>query len=472
MYVSGFNKTEGESGENVAIFRFGEFDLDMDRYELRRGGNGVRTEPRVLELLHYLIRQRERVVPKEELLDTLWRGTHVSESALTSTIRDARRVLGDSSTAPQWIKTVYGRGFRFVGDAKDTDAPSPQPAATPKPAPRKSIAVLPFTDLSPDRDQTYFCDGIAEELINALTRIEELRVVSRAVAFDFRNDDDVRSLGDKLGVNHILRGSVRKADDRLRIIVHLVDVRSGHHVWSEKYDRTTGDVFALQEEIAANTARALLGVLTERNRKAIKSTPVSLDVYEFYLKGRTYLSQSSLEHAIEMFEIAIEFDHDYAPAYAGLADALADLYEVRGDEALLRRAEEASEKAVELAPQLAETHVCRGHLFALAKQYRDASAEFELALSISPRSFDAHYHYGRMRQAEGKLIDAARLIELAWEIEPSDYQSPAALVELYRELGREQASRGAAARARELAEQHLERRPNDARARRWLGAAV
>lgn len=451
----------------MAIFRFGEFDLDMDRYELRRGGRGIRTEPRVLELLHYLIEQRERVVPKEELLDTLWRGTHVSESALTSTIRDARRVLGDSSTAPQWIKTVYGRGFRFVGDAKNARA-DVQPSTAPKPAPRKSIAVLPFTDLSADRDQAYFCDGIAEEIINALTRVQELRVVSRAIAFDFRNDDDVRALGEKLGVNHILRGSVRKAEDRLRITVHLVDVRSGHHVWSEKYDRTTGDVFALQEEIAEQTARALLGVLTERNRKAIKSTPVSLDVYEFYLKGRTYLSQSALEHAIEMFEIAIEFDHDYAPAYAGMADALAELYATRGDESLRRHAEEASERAVELAPQLPETHVCRGRLFALARQYRDAAAEFELALSINPRSYDAHYHYGRMRQEEGKLMEAARLIELAWEIEPSDYQSPAALVDLYRGLGREQASRGAAARARELAEQHLERRPNDARARRWL----
>lgn len=454
----------------MAIYRFGDFELDMDRYELRRSGKGIRTEPRVLELLHYLIGQRERVVPKEELLDNLWRGTHVSDSALTSTIRDARRALDDSPSEPLWIKTIYGRGVRFVGDAT---TPSPTPAEAPraeppKATPRKSIAVLPFTDLSPNRDQTYFCDGIAEELINALTRIEELRVVSRAVAFDFRNDDDVRSLGDKLGVNHILRGSVRKADDRMRISVHLVDVRSGHHVWSEKYDRTTGDVFALQEEIAAHTARALLGVLTERNKKAIKSTPVRLDVYEFYLKGRTYLSASALEHAVEMFEIAIEFDPDYAPAYAGLAEALAELYATKGDDAFRVRAQVASEMAVELAPELAEVHVCRGRMLALAGEPREASAEFELAMSINPRSFDAHYYYGRMRHHEGKLVDAARLLELAWEIEPSAYQPPAALIDLYRALGRDQASRGAAARAVELAEQHLERRPNDARARRWL----
>jgi TolB-like protein len=302
----------------VTVFRFGDFVLDTARFELRGAGEVVRAEPRVLELLHYLVRNHDRVVPKEELLDKLWPDTHVSDSALTSTVRDARRALSDSPTSPRWIKTVYGRGFRFVGQA--TSAADAEPA--PQADPRKSNAVLPIADLSPSGDQSYFCDGMAEELISSLTRIEELRVVSRAIAFDFRSDDDLRVLGEKLGVDHILRGSVRKADDRLRITVHLVDVRSGHHVWSEKYDRTTGDIFALQEDIAEHTARALLGVLTERNRKAIKSTPVRLDVYEFYLKARTYLRQSALDQAIEMFEIALEFDPDYAPAQTGLAEAL------------------------------------------------------------------------------------------------------------------------------------------------------
>lgn len=451
----------------MATFRFGRFDLDFDRFELRHNGDVIRAEPRVLELLHYLIQHRERVVPKEELLDKLWRDTHVSESALTSTVRDLRRVLSDSPTSPSWIKTVYGRGFRFVGEAAVvTGAPAATPVATK--SDRKSIAVLPFTDLSPNRDQGFFCDGMAEELINSLTRIEELRVVSRAVAFDFRNDDDIRALGEKLGVDHVLRGSVRKADDRLRITVHLLDVRRGHHVWSEKYDRKGGDIFALQDEIAENTVRAILGALTERNRKAVKSTPVRLDVYEFYLKGRTYLSQSALDQAIEMFEIAIEFDPSYAPAYAGLADALAEQYATHPYELLRRRASNASRQAVQLAPDLAETHICRANVLALGKHYREASAELELAMSINPRSFEAHYRYARMRQEQGKLMDAARLLELAWEIQPTDYQAPAALVDLYRALGREEAAQKIAARARELCEQHLERRPGDGRAREWL----
>jgi TolB-like protein len=367
------------------MFRFGEFELDLDRYELRRGGEVVKTEPRVLEVLNYLIAQRERVVPKEELHDSIWRDVYVSESALTTTIRDARRALSDSPADARWIRTVYGRGFRFIGEVTPVEE---RPAA----ARRKSIAVLPFTDLSPARDQGHFCDGIAEELINTLTRIAELRVVSRATAFDHRSDGDLRHLGQQLDVDHVLRGSVRKDGDRLRISVHLVDVRSGHHIWSEKYDRQVGDIFALQEEIAENTTRVLLGVLSDRNRNAIKSTPVRLDAYEFYLKGRTYLSHNTpaaLEAAVGMFEIALEFDGDYAPAYAGLADALAEMHKAKGDAQLLSRADAASRRAVELAPHLAESHVCRGHVLSVEKRYPEAASEFELALSISPGSADA-----------------------------------------------------------------------------------
>jgi TolB-like protein len=385
------------------MFRFGEFELDLSRYELKRGGEIVKTEPRVLEVLDYLIARRERVVTKDELLDSIWRDVHVSESALTTTIRDARRALGDSPGEPRWIRTVYGRGFRFVGEVSDAaeEAAAPPPPIAPRPAERKSVAVLPFTDLSPHRDQRHFCDGIAEELINALTRIGELRVVSRTNAVD--EEDDMRALGEKWGVRNVLRGSVRKAEDRLRISVHLIDVSTGHHTWSEKYDRRVGDIFALQEEIAESTARALLGALTERNRTAIKSTPVRLDAYEFYLKGRTYLAQKTedaLDAAVGMFEIALEFDRTYALAYGGLAEALTETYARNGDVQLLVRADAASQRAVELAPQLAETHICRGHVLSVQKRYRDAMAELEIALSISPGSSAAE---SRLRDVASRL---------------------------------------------------------------------
>jgi TolB-like protein len=375
------------------MYRFGDYALDLDRYELRRGGEVVKTEPRVLEVLNFLIEHRVRVVPKEELLDTIWRDVHVSESALTTAIRDIRRVLGDSSADPHWIRTVYGRGFRFIGEiaAVPVAVAAPDP---PKPAPstRKSVAVLPFADLSPARDQGHFCEGLAEELINTLTRIHELRVISRALAFDFASDHDLRALGDKLGVEHVLRGSVRKDGERMRISMHLVDVRNGHHVFSEKYDRRAGDTFALQEEIAESTTRALLGVLTERHRNAIKSTPVRLDAYEFYIKGHTYLAQKTsdaLNAAVGMFETALEFDPDYALAHSGLADALVALHELSGSSTHLQRADAASRRAVELAPELAETHLCRGHVLSLLKRYPEAGAELEMALTISPGGAEA-----------------------------------------------------------------------------------
>lgn len=430
------------------MFRFGEFELDLDRYELRNSGAPVKAEPRVLEVLDYLIEHRDRVVPKEELLDKLWPDVHVSESALTTAIRDARRALGDSPTEPRWIRTVYGRGFRFVGAVGGAPSVSATPAVD-----HKSIAVLPFTDLSPAHDQRHFCDGIAEELINTLTRIQEIRVVSRATAFDFREDDDVRELGTKLGVGHVLRGSVRKSEDRMRITVHLVDTAKGHHVWSEKYDRQLGDIFALQEEIANKTARVLLGVMVDRQRDALRSTPVRIDAYEFHLRGRTYLGEGtpeSFDAAVGMFELAIDFDAEYAPAHAGLADALAELYGIRGSATLLQRADAASTRAVELAPQLAETHISRGHVLIAEERFEEASQELELAISIHPRSAEAYYRLGHLRVREAKLEEAAEMFDRAASLEPADFRPPLQLVWIYKTLGREAESREAEARTSAL----------------------
>ncbi|MGZ5443764.1 MAG: winged helix-turn-helix domain-containing protein [Thermoanaerobaculia bacterium] len=430
------------------MFRFSEFELNLDRYELRRDDAPVKAEPRVLEVLNYLIEHRDRVVPKEELLDKLWPDVHVSESALTTAIRDARRALGDSPTEPRWIRTVYGRGFRFVGAVGAAPSVSVAPALD-----HKSIAVLPFTDLSPAHDQRHFCDGIAEELINTLTRIHEIRVVSRATAFDFREDDDVRELGTKLGVGHVLRGSVRKSDDRMRITVHLVDTAKGHHVWSEKYDRQLGDIFALQEEIANKTARVLLGVMVDRQRDALRSTPVRIDAYEFHLRGRTYLSEAtpeSFDAAVGMFELAIDFDAEYAPAHAGLADALAELYGIRGSATLLKRADDASTRAVELAPQLAETHISRGHVLIAEERFEDASRELELAISINPRSAEAYYRLGHLRVREARLEEAAEMFDRAASLEPADFRPPLQLVWIYKTLGREAESREAEARTSAL----------------------
>jgi adenylate cyclase len=265
-------------------------------------------------------------------------------------------------------------------------------------------------------------------------------VISRATAFDFRSDDDVRDLGRKLGVRHVLRGSVRKAEDRLRITVHLVDTQAGHHVWSEKYDRQVGDIFAVQEEIAEKTARVLLGVFAEKHRVSLRSTPIRIDAYEFHLKGRTYLSEAtpeSFEAAVQMFEVTLNFDPGYGPAHAGLADALAELFTIRGDESLRTKAGEHARKAVELAPELAEPHISRGHVLTVEERYAEAAKELDLAIGINPRSSEAHYRYGHVRVREGKLDQAAALFETAASLQPADVRPTLQLAWIYKTLGRE-----------------------------------
>lgn len=278
-------------------------------------------------------------------------------------------------------------------------------------------------------------------------------MISRAAAFDFRSDDDVRLLGQKLGVAHILRGSVRKSNERLRITVHLVDVRTGHHVWSEKYDREVGDIFALEEEIAGKTARVMLGVLADSDRAAIRSTPVRIDAYEFHLRGLGYLREAtpeSFDAAIGMFELTIDFDSEYAPAHAGLADALAELYAIRGDDVLRRRAEAAALRAVDLAPELGDAHISRGHVLMVQERFAEAADELELAIRSNPRSAEAFYRYGHLRVREGKLDEAAEMFERASELEPADFRPPLQLVWIYRALNRESEARGAEARTQAL----------------------
>ena len=315
-------------------YRFGAFELCPERYELRRGHAPVSLEPRVLEVLAYLVSHRHRVVPKHELLDQLWPGRAVSEAALTRTIREARRALRTSRQRGSWIKTVYGRGFRFVGPVADgTPEPELSPATATPALP--SVAVLPFADGSPAHDQGYFCEGLADELIDALTRIDGLRVAARSSSFQYRSRPvDAREAGRRMNVATILDGSVRKDGGRLRIGVQLVNVADNYNLWAAVFDRRATDVFAVQQEIAENTARALRVVLSDRERLALRSAPrAGLPAYEHYLRGRQLAARPvcrKLEAARQLFRRAIELDPAYAPAHAGLADCCGLLHALFG----------------------------------------------------------------------------------------------------------------------------------------------
>ena len=357
-------------------------------------------------------------------------------------------------------------------------APQTPPAIgqdAPETAPAPSIAVLPFMDLSPEKDQDYFCDGMAEELIDALTKIKDLRVSARTSAFSFKGQQqDIREIGQKLNVATVLEGSVRKSDTRLRISAQLINVADGYHLWSEKYDRDLKDVFAIQDEIAGNIVQALRVMLSPKEKRALGKVPTTdVEAYDVYLRGRKFfhqLSRKNIAFARQMFNRATQIDPDYALAYAGIADCHSWLYMYwESTDANLRAAEEASRKALELDTDLAEAHVAHGLAVSLSEQYDEAEREFETAIRLDPRLFEAYYFYARTCWPQGKPEKAAELFEKACEVNPEDYQGPLFLANTYNGLGRKTKAETAYRRSLEIIERHLELNPDDARAH-YLGA--
>jgi TolB-like protein len=333
-----------------------------------------------------------------------------------------------------------------------------------------SIAVLPFVNMSGDPQNEYFGDGLAEELINLLTRVAGLRVAARTSSFACKGrQQDIRTIGRQLNVKTLLEGSVRRAGNRLRVAAQLVNAADGYQLWSERYDRTLEDVFAIQDEIAQSIAQALQVVLTERDKQALAQKPTcNVQAYDYYLRGRQYLHQlrrRSLEFALQMFTRAIQIDPGYAPAHAGKADCHALLYMMwdRSD-ATLAQADEASRKAQELGPELAESHVARGLALYLASRFDEARQEFDTALHQNPQLFEAYYHYGRVCQRQGKPAEAARLFEQAARVDPDDYQALLQLGSVYQQLGRPAEGDGSSRLGLARAEEHLALHPDDARA--------
>jgi adenylate cyclase len=290
----------------------------------------------------------------------------------------------------------------------------------------RSLAVLPFADLSPERDQEYFGDGIAEEILNALAKISGLHVPARTSCFAFRGQNlDAREIGNRLGVQSLLEGSIRKAGDRLRISVQLIDARNGYHLWSERFDRQLDDVFAVQEEIANSVINYLGLSLTPReDRQLHKRSTSQVEAYEFYLRGRKLFQKWTRENIVlarQMFERAVAIDPDFAPAWAGLATAHVHLFGC-DSEPHLEKARQASARALTLDPESAEAHVAAGQGFSMEQRYSEAALEFERAIELDPTLFDAHYYYARSCFKCGELEKALHLIQQTQRVRPEDYQ--------------------------------------------------
>jgi serine/threonine protein kinase/Flp pilus assembly protein TadD len=334
----------------------------------------------------------------------------------------------------------------------------------------KSVAVLPFANQSADPENEYLTDGIADEIISALTKIQSLRVASRTSAFAFKGkNEDISEIGHKLKVSTVLEGSVRRHGNKLRVTAQLVNVADGSNLWSERYDREIEDIFEIQDDISQSIVKALRVILSEGEKKQIeKARVVDVKAYDYYLRGTQYLHhfrRKSLEFARQMFNRAIEIDPEYGRAYAGVADANSLLYKYfDAREANLRQAESASRKAIELEPELAETHVARAVALSMAKKFDEATVEFDLALKLDPKNFEASYWYGRMHLTQGEFEDAVKLLERAALIRPDDYQIPGFLAQALSPLGRTDEAEAQFRRQTRLVDDHLELNPDDPRA--------
>lgn len=383
-----------------------------------------------------------------------------------------------------WIFDIGPRGVEITqAPGAEKEAPQVEPEVTtpavqvaeeltpPEVAEdRRSIAVMPFENMSDDRENEYFSDGIAEEILNLLTKLPQLRVASRTSSFKFKGERiNIPEAAAKLGVSTILEGSVRRADDRVRITAQLIEVDTDSHLWSETYDRELKDVFAIQDDIARSIVAALEVTLTPKDRRAIQNVATSdVKAYDYYLRGRKYFyefTRRQFHNANRMFLKAIEQDPNYALAYAGMADVYSLLYQwADSSKENIAKADAASIKAITLDPDLAEAYAARGTALAINDRHDEAERAFENAILLNPGLYEPYYFYGRDCLSAGKFEKAARLFSEACKIRPEDYQAPSFLSMVYAELGREKEQEEANRRTLECVEKHIDLHPDDGRA--------
>jgi serine/threonine-protein kinase len=320
----------------------------------------------------------------------------------------------------------YGTVQQF-SDALASAPMALTPAAADVPPAERSIAVLPFANMSADPENEYFSDGLSEDLINALAKIPDFRVAARTSAFSFKGEQvDARAIGRKLSVETVLEGSVRKAGNRLRITAQLINAADGYHVWSEQYDRVMADVFDVQDEITLAIVDALKIELLVGEESAVrKKHTANVEAYHLYLKGRYYWNRSTTEafrKAIDHFQRAIDVDPTYALAYAGMADAYAGLgdagHSAVSPKEAFSSARAAVQKALELDDTLAEAHASLGHLEIHEFAWSEAQRAFKRAIELNPNYATAYHTYAFSFAASGRLEEAIATLERAVELDP------------------------------------------------------
>ncbi len=419
-------------------YLFGHCELDPGRYELRRDGRVIAVEPRVFDLLLYLVEHRDRLIGREELNQQIWDGRFVSDWALSTCIKNARLAIGDSGKRQDYIRTVRRRGFRFAGTV-EVRGPSRRaipPAASDRgvdPAgptlPNKpSIAVLPFDNMSNDPEQEFFADGMTEDIITSLSKFRWFFVIARNSTFTYKGKaTSVREVARQLGVRYILEGSVRKAGNRVRITAQLIDAPSGNHIWVGRYDRQLDDIFVLQDEITETIVSTIEPELSGVEREnARRKPPDSLDIWERYQRGLWHLWKKTADDTNEaerLFQDVIDRDPDFAAAHAALAYLLFDRMalgwtETRDD--AMQRALKAGRRAVSLDDKDPFAHFALGRVLTLQENLESAIEELQTALDLNPNYAMAHYGLGHAFVRAGQGREGLTPLYRAMRLSPND----------------------------------------------------
>jgi TolB-like protein/Flp pilus assembly protein TadD len=415
------------------VFRFGDHVLDIERRELRRGAEPVALEPQVFDLLVYLMRNRDRVVSKDDLIDGVWGGRIVSESALTTRLNAVRKAVGDSGAAQRLIRTVPRRGVRFIGEVSEDSERAARvevtmPAATAPPAaPRLSIVVLPFVNLSDDPDQQYFADGVVGLLTTDLSRIPDMLVISRNTAFTYRDKPvDTKQIGRELGVRYTLEGEVQRSGSRVRVNAQLIDAETDAHVWAERFDGAAGDLFALQDEI---TNRIAVALDLELVGAAANRPSENRDARDYILRGRAVRlkppSRENRAEAIALFDQALALDQKSVDAQSWLAIALTArvLDSMSGtDAADIARAEDLAERALAMAPRSSPARFAKGQVLRAQHRYDEAIPEYDTAIALNRNWAHAYSHLGWCKFMTGSIDELIPAQEQAIRLSPRDPQ--------------------------------------------------
>jgi TolB-like protein len=425
------------------IYKFDGYSLDSDRFELRRGSDLVTVEPQVLDLLHYLIRNRERVVSKNDLIAHVWNGRIVSDSTLSSRITVTRQAVGDNGDDQRLIRTVARKGLRFVGDVAEAthhatgfgqkpategngDFPM-QPRLSDKP----SIAVLPFTNMSGSAEQEYFSDGITDDIITALSRLRWFFVIARNSTFVYKGHGvDIRKVGRDLGVRYVLGGSVRKSKHRVRVTAQLTDTTNGNHIWAERYDRELIDVFAVQDEITASVTGAMEPkLLAAEGLRAESRSIQDLDAWDLVARAMSHfwkLTTGESATAIAILREAVERHPNYGPAHSMLAFALLSSIYVGWIPGGAERdfAGQLADRATELDDSDPWAYLALGYFDFTGRKTAEAVQHFKVALDLNPNFAAAAGSMGFALSLDDQSNEAITFFDQAVRLSPRDPFNP------------------------------------------------